>query len=86
MLYSPGSGYGYKVFYEFIDDSNPVYTGQTAQSYFTRNELYDLSSYVTRTTSQTITGTKTFTQPIGVTSAANMSYNSSTDRIEFNFA
>jgi hypothetical protein len=41
--------------------------------------------FVTLTTNQTISGTKTFTKEVGITENANIKYNPSTDRIEFNF-
>ena len=43
------------------------------------------STYCTLATAQTISGTKTFSQPIGITSAAKMQYNSTEECIEFIF-
>ena len=45
----------------------------------------ELNNYVTLNTTQTITGEKIFTQPIGVTTAASIEYNTTEDCIEFNF-
>lgn len=43
------------------------------------------SYYCTLSTAQTISGVKTFSQPIGITSAAKMQYNSTEECIEFIF-
>jgi hypothetical protein len=44
------------------------------------------TKYVTMDTNQTVNGVKTFSQPVGITSSAQLKYNTTKKSIDFIFA
>jgi hypothetical protein len=62
--------------YPIVSDSaNKDGSGNTITSY-----------YCTLSTAQTLTGAKTFSQPIGITTAAKIQYNSTDECLDFIFS
>lgn len=91
ILFSPSTS-GYKIYYEF-QDGNINYTGQTTQSYNTYERMFDISGKVNKS-GDTMTGalairnasdsSLTLANANG-SKSVKLNFDSSLDRLEFNF-